>query len=116
LEHLEHLINPLSVVSIVFIIVGLITFKFPPKTINGLYGYRTKSSMKNQETWDFAQVYSSKKIITIGFIMLILSINFIVIDFSNTQIVIIGLIIIAFSVAYLFLKTENAIRAAFKDS
>ena len=26
----------------------------PPKTINGLYGYRTARSMKNQATWDFA--------------------------------------------------------------
>ena len=28
----------------------------PPKTINGGYGYRTSRSMKNQQTWDFAQV------------------------------------------------------------
>ena len=28
--------------------------KKPPKTINGLYGYRTARSMKSQETWDFA--------------------------------------------------------------
>ena len=26
----------------------------PPKTINGVYGYRTSRSMKNQQTWDFA--------------------------------------------------------------
>ncbi|WP_299064675.1 SdpI family protein [uncultured Polaribacter sp.] len=29
--------------------------------------------MKNQETWDFAQIYSSKKMITYGFSMAICS-------------------------------------------
>lgn len=31
--------------------------KNPPKERNGLYGYRTSRSMKNQDTWDFAQWY-----------------------------------------------------------
>ena len=31
----------------------------PPKKINKIYGYRTKSSMTNQLTWDYAQVYFS---------------------------------------------------------
>ncbi|WP_156112382.1 SdpI family protein [Lacinutrix jangbogonensis] len=113
---MEHLFNPLSMVAIVFIIVGILTFIFPPKTINTLYGYRTKTSMKNQQTWDFAQVYSSKKMIVIGLVMLLLSLNFIVIDFTGNQIIIIGLIIIGFSVGYLILKTENAIRSEFKES
>ena len=102
-------------VSIIFIIVGILTYKFPPKTINNLYGYRTKTSMKNQQTWNFAQTYSAKKMIVIGFIMIILSINFIVIDFTDNQVAIFGLIIIGFSVVYLFLKTENAIKSAFNN-
>lgn len=32
----------------------------PPKTINCLYGYRTTMSMKNQDTWDFAQKKSGQ--------------------------------------------------------
>ena len=32
----------------------------PPRKINGLSGYRTKRSMKNQDTWDFAQAYMGK--------------------------------------------------------
>ena len=115
MEHLEHLINPLSLSGIVFFIVGFIMYKFPPKKINSLYGYRTATSMKNQQTWDFAQVYSAKKMMVIGFIMLLISINFIVIDFSANQVIIIGLILLLFSVLYLFLKTENAIRTNSKD-
>lgn len=32
----------------------------PPGEINGGYGYRTARSMKNRETWEFAQRYSGR--------------------------------------------------------
>ena len=38
----------------VMIGIGWLFRHRPPKTINGLYGYRTARSMKNQETWNFA--------------------------------------------------------------
>ena len=31
-----------------------------PKTINGVFGYRTSMSMKNKETWEFAHKYCGK--------------------------------------------------------
>ena len=34
--------------------------KDPPREINMGNGYRTNRSMKNQETWDFAQLYCGK--------------------------------------------------------
>ena len=36
---------------------GRMFMKKPPKKVNGFYGYRTSRSMKNQDTWDFAQRY-----------------------------------------------------------
>lgn len=41
---------------------------FRPKKINNLYGYRTSSSMKNQEAWDVAQRCSAKLSIVFGFL------------------------------------------------
>lgn len=35
-------------------------YRFPPKEINALYGYRTKQSSKSQRHWDFAQRFFSK--------------------------------------------------------
>ncbi len=55
-------------VGIVFILVGLIMYAFPPKKINGLYGYRTQTSMQSQQKWDFAQTYSSKIMMLTGLI------------------------------------------------
>lgn len=34
--------------------------KKPPKKINSGYGYRSTRSMRSQEAWDFAQVYSGR--------------------------------------------------------
>ncbi len=44
---------------IVIAITGFYFKNNPPKKINRMMGYRTKSSMKSQDAWDFAQVYSS---------------------------------------------------------
>lgn len=46
--------------GIISILAGIILLKKPPKRINFLYGYRTNKSMRNQQSWDFAQMYSGK--------------------------------------------------------
>ncbi len=51
----EILVVPSLLLLIINISVGFYWRKHPPKKINWLYGYRTKSSMSNQERWDFAQ-------------------------------------------------------------
>ena len=42
------------------LIIFIIYFLYPPKKINYLYGYRTKQSMLNNETWTFANKYAAK--------------------------------------------------------
>lgn len=65
---LEYCNQMLLCVGILFILAGAILYVFPPKKINGLYGYRTASSMKNQQKWDFAQTYSAKIMMLTGLI------------------------------------------------
>ena len=38
----------------------------PPKSINYLYGYRTRRSMRNQDTWDFANFIGAKMMLWVG--------------------------------------------------
>jgi uncharacterized membrane protein len=45
------------------LIIFIIYFLYPPKKINYLYGYRTKQSMRNNETWSFANKYAAKLLI-----------------------------------------------------
>lgn len=42
------------------IVLGRSFEKNPPGEINGGYGYRTTRSMRNRETWAFAQRYSGR--------------------------------------------------------
>lgn len=42
-------------VPLVMVIGGWFMWKRPPKKVNGYVGYRTAMSMKNKDTWDFAQ-------------------------------------------------------------
>lgn len=46
----------------------------PPCKSNGLSGYRTKRSMKNQDTWDFAQAYMGKVWRKVGWVLLPLTV------------------------------------------
>ena len=52
---LSILITPLLMIGF-----GLLFIYKPPKRINPLYGYRTRRSMRNQDTWDFAHHYCGK--------------------------------------------------------
>lgn len=65
--------RPLLVYSICLFILGGLLFFFPPKKINGIYGYKTASSMSSQEKWDFAQKYTGKIMIIESLIMIIIS-------------------------------------------
>ena len=70
---IEWIIVP-QVVGAIFIIAGLIQKTWPPKNINGLYGYHMPSSKQNQETWDEANRYSARYMIEAGIFLLIVGI------------------------------------------
>lgn len=70
---LEYCNQMLLCVGIVFILAGVILYVFPPKKINGLYGYRTQTSMQNQQKWDFAQTYSGKIMMLTGLIFTLIA-------------------------------------------
>ena len=57
-------------IPIIMIILGIVLVKHPPKNINGFIGYRTSRSMKNEETWLFAQKYCGRLWQITGWIML----------------------------------------------
>ena len=46
----------------------------PPKSINLFYGYRTRRSMRNQETWDFGNVIGAKMMLWVGILSFIVGV------------------------------------------
>jgi len=100
-------------VEVIFILVALIIQKFPPKKINWLYGYRSKSSMKTKECWNFAQRYSSKLLMYCGLGLAIFSTFGLLYKVSDRRRVVISIILIVIAVIILFYKTEKAIKQNF---
>ena len=61
-------------IPIICIIVGVTLVFFTPKKINSFIGYRTTRSMKNNETWKFAQKHSGLIQLILGIILFIITI------------------------------------------
>lgn len=61
-------------IPLLMIFAGKMMWKHMPKNINGIIGYRTGRSMKNIDTWEFANTYCGKLWYKIGWIMLVPSI------------------------------------------
>ena len=76
---MEVLFNPLFITlgscGVIFIVMGYFMSKNPPKEINGLYGYRTPRSMKNQSNWDYAQKLGGKFMLIFGFVIFLIQIT-----------------------------------------
>lgn len=64
------------------LITGLIFKLFPPRNINRIYGWRTKLSMKNEETWKEAQRHGANLMILGGLINVVLGL-FISVIYEN---------------------------------
>jgi uncharacterized membrane protein len=97
----------------IFMVMGIIVKKFPPKQINGLYGYRTSSSMKSQDRWDFAQTYSANEMIRLGFLLLLTSLLGLALNLSELNGIALGLVLMIIMVVLLVVRTERAIQRKF---
>lgn len=112
-------INTLLVVPLlsgaIFIVAGLVMFVFPPKNINGLYGYRTSNSMKSQERWEFAQKYSSLEMMKFGGVLMLTSVLGFIIEPNGDTPMIIGLGLMIAMIIVLFIRVEKAIKKRFPE-
>jgi hypothetical protein len=69
--------------------------------------------MENQEKWDFAQNYSSKEMMKLGFLLFMCSCLNLMINFDNFTKMFIGLGLMILVVILLLLRVEKAIRIKF---
>ena len=100
-------------IGIVFLILSIVTYYFPPKKPNRWIGYQSAFSIKSQDHWDFAQRYHAILMMKCSVFMIItalfisfFSINILIDTLLSTPLV----LIIA---GLLFFKTERAIRKRF---
>ena len=109
--------NPIFMIPVltglIFTIVGVIMWNFPPKKINRLYGYRTKNSMKSQETWDFAQKFSASQMIKLGLLLAMTGMIGFVINTNERTGMIIGFCLMFLMIIILLIRVELAIKNKF---
>lgn len=63
-------------IPLVIFLGGRMMWKHPPDEANGIVGYRTRRSMKNTDTWKFANEYCGKLWCRLSPALLLISILF----------------------------------------
>ncbi len=105
-------------IPIIMVIFGKSFLKAAPKEINGIYGYRTAMSMKNQDTWEFAHKHFGKVWFYAGLILLPLNIIplLFVMGESKDLIGTVGIVVCLIDTAVILLSiipTERALKKNF---
>jgi uncharacterized membrane protein len=104
-----------ALTGIIFLLMGFVLLKYPPKTINSLYGYRTVNSMKSQERWNFSQQFSAKEMMKWGAILILISVSGLILHPTPGIAFTSGIILIIGAAIRLMIKTEKAIQSKFKN-
>ena len=107
-------------IPVIMIIAGNMMWKHAPKKINGIIGYRTARSMKNTDTWNFAQEHCGRLWWKIGWVMLMPSfvIHFPFYHSSENMIGIVAAILCTMQCLVLILAifpTERALKRTFTE-
>lgn len=109
-------------VPLIMIVFGILFLKKPPKNINELFGYRTAMSMKNSDTWAFAQKHCGKLWLRIGLVLMPLSIIamiFVIGDEESTATAVVGSAVCFVQIVTLMVSifpTENALKKTFDEN
>ena len=110
----DPLFNMTAITGGVFFAAGFFMLKFPPKKNNFLYGYRTSSSMKNQERWDFAQNYAAKEMMITGLVLAASGVLGFITDFGSSVKLWAGVAMLGLAVVILKVRVEKAIKKRFE--
>lgn len=104
-------------IPLLLIVIGKIFAKYPSKEPNIAIGFRTKLSMMNKETWDFAQRLFTKVWISLGRIMLPLSLIILFLLYSEDKdytgnlvliLMLVQVVLMLGSILYVNLKLKKA--------
>jgi uncharacterized membrane protein len=97
----------------VLFLISIIFWKFPPKKINKLYGYRTPKAMQNEQIWDFANTnFNQTFLMYSGFSLLG---GLILASFTKVELVWEPMVLVMLSILVSVIKTERALNDNFTD-
>ena len=97
----------------VLFLLSIIFWKFPPKKINNLYGYRTHKTMLNQQIWDFANNTFNKAFVKYSGLSFLASL--VLANFAKSELTWQPMVLVALSILVAIVKTERAIYENFTE-
>ena len=105
-------------IPVTMLIGGRAMWKHCPNSINGLFGYRTRRSMKNMDTWKFAHDYCGRLWWKLGLWMFVPSVLIHIPFYHSTedQIGTVALILVIVQCVILvasIIPTEHALKKTF---
>lgn len=74
-EFLSQIFTVAFFCGIMFFIASVVMYFYPPKKLNAWIGYRTATSLRSQERWDFAQKFSATIRIKTSLLLIALSLT-----------------------------------------
>lgn len=94
-------------------LLSFIFWKFPPKKINSIYGYKTPKAMQNQQIWDFANATFNKSLLIYASISFIAGLVFA--QFLNVELTWQPMAFVLLSILVSIVKTERALTDNFTE-
>ncbi|MDB9922020.1 SdpI family protein [Polaribacter sp.] len=93
--------------------VSILFWKFPPKKINKLYGYRTYRTMQNNEIWNFANATFNKNLIVYAGISFLAGLLFA--SLAKGAISWEPMVLVMLTLVVCIIKTEKSISELYDD-
>jgi len=111
--------NPLFLIPLIigltYLMAGVLLWRFPPKKVNSIYGYRTPRSMKSKKNWDFAQQYAAVKLMRWGFFLALLGLPGLLIRMDYKTAIVVSLIPAIVVIIFPILRTERKLKSMDKE-
>jgi uncharacterized membrane protein len=110
MENIQLLVLPI-LLFLVFLSIGWYQSKYPPKSVNSLYGYRTSRSMKSQKNWDYAQSMSARMMMAFAYYLgsglIAVSLIIIHLGFASESIISMQLVLMMISLGIMLYRCEK---------
>jgi len=108
----EALLYVLTTNGLLFLI-SIIFWKFPPKKVNSIYGYKTPKAMLNQQIWDFANTTFNRSLLIYAGLSFIAGLVFATI--INAELTWQPMAFVFLSIIVSIVKTEKALTDNFTE-
>ncbi|MDB5281520.1 MAG: SdpI/YhfL protein family [Bacteroidota bacterium] len=104
--------------GVIFVLLGYLHKKYPPKKVNTWVGYRTPSSRNNADTWAAAQTYSANFMMVGGIVFVLLGLISLTLPITgNPQILILmGMVPTVIFAILLVIANEMHLRKLFDEN